>query len=181
MNASQTLDERYFDFLCQKIGVKQGLPPSESRTQLLAQLYTHEFSDWLPNDHNRSGDGLELRDTFIKRRQLKVPDDWMGLPCSIFEMMIALAGRIAYHTDWSVSTAFWKLVQNLEMDQFHDERYNDGIRDGITRVLDAFNNRVYSANGQGGLFPLKHPRADQRDVEIWYQMHAYLQEHPTLF
>jgi hypothetical protein len=28
----------------------------------------------------------------------------------------------------------------------------------------------------GGFFPLTHPNDDQRKVEIWYQMNAYLDE-----
>ena len=43
--------------------------------------------------------------------------------------------------------------------------------------LDGFINRQYEANGEGGLFPLKGVCEDQREVEIWYQMNAYLYEH----
>jgi hypothetical protein len=31
-------------------------------------------------------------------------------------------------------------------------------------------------NGTGGLFPLKMPKVNQRRVEIWYQMSAFIEE-----
>jgi len=36
--------------------------------------------------------------------------------------------------------------------------------------------RRYSKTGKGGLFPLKHPKKDQTEVEIWYQMQQYVME-----
>jgi hypothetical protein len=38
------------------------------------------------------------------------------------------------------------------------------------------NRRLYTTSGYGGLFPLEEPKEDQRKVEIWYQMMAYLGE-----
>lgn len=180
MSVSQTLDELYFDFLCQKVGMKGTLPPSQSYFLLLEQLYRLEFLDWLPNDQNRTGDGLELREQFLNRRRLEASADWVEMPCSIFEMLVALATRVAYHTDWPPSASFWMLIRNLELDRYHDENYHDGIHDGIEHVIHQLNNRTYEANGRGGLFPLRNPREDQRDVEIWYQMHAFLGEHIEL-
>jgi hypothetical protein len=31
-------------------------------------------------------------------------------------------------------------------------------------------------SGLGGMFPLEDPREDQRAIEIWYQMMAYINE-----
>jgi hypothetical protein len=36
--------------------------------------------------------------------------------------------------------------------------------------------RGYDENGNGGLFPLKNPKEDQRKVEVWMQLNAYIIE-----
>ena len=68
-------------------------------------------------------------------------------------------------------------MDNLGLVPFDDESYVD--LDGQTyveRIIDDFVKREYDFNGVGGIFPLKHAEQDQRDVEIWYQMSAYLYE-----
>jgi hypothetical protein len=37
-------------------------------------------------------------------------------------------------------------------------------------------NREYDPDGRGGLFPLDGTHANQREVELWYQMQAYIIE-----
>jgi hypothetical protein len=46
----------------------------------------------------------------------------------------------------------------------------------VNQILTNLVERTYQKNGKGGLFPLKQPAKDQRRVEIWYQMAAYLNE-----
>jgi hypothetical protein len=36
--------------------------------------------------------------------------------------------------------------------------------------------RTYEPNGVGGFFPLENPNEDQREVELWYQMSAYVDD-----
>jgi hypothetical protein len=42
--------------------------------------------------------------------------------------------------------------------------------------LHKLNNRTYSKLGKGGLFPLRSSAYDQRKVELWYQMAAFMTE-----
>ena len=46
------------------------------------------------------------------------------------------------------------------------------MEDAVNRV----NGRMFSRDGSGGLFPLRRFDRDQRSVEIWYQMQAWLME-----
>ena len=46
----------------------------------------------------------------------------------------------------------------------------------INEAFQMINERSYAFDGYGGLFPLRKPHQDQRNIEIWYQMQAYLME-----
>ena len=77
----------------------------------------------------------------------------------------------------NTAVLFWEMIDNLGLIGYDDASYAD-VRNRI-RVSDILNNlirRRYHRNGRGGLFPLKRPSCDQRKVEIWYQMNAYLME-----
>lgn len=73
---------------------------------------------------------------------------------------------------------FWQMVKNLGLYQYDDASYGSILDAGekVRMILNIFLNREYRYSGEGGLFPLADPDRDQRDVEIWYQMNAYLQE-----
>jgi hypothetical protein len=43
-------------------------------------------------------------------------------------------------------------------------------------ILDRVIRREYEPDGTGGFFPLQNPLEDQTQVEIWYQMAAYINE-----
>ena len=65
------------------------------------------------------------------------------------------------------------MICNLGLDKFDDKHYNS---DYVYEILGKFVRREYDFNGRGGLFPLKNVQNDQRKVEIYYQMLAYLSE-----
>ena len=72
---------------------------------------------------------------------------------------------------------FWRLVSNLGLYRCTDDKWYamNGeffVDDAVCRV----NDRLYNADGSGGLFPLRQASKDQRAVEIWYQMQAWLLE-----
>lgn len=58
-----------------------------------------------------------------------------------------------------------------------DDTYSDDTYERIQYRLNVINKRLYNEDGTGGgLFPLRHATQDQREVELWYQMMAYLTE-----
>ncbi len=143
----------------------------------MRQLYVKEFVWLIPNDDNRAEDGKALRYEFINEQGIdEVDQEWLDLGCSFLEMLIALARRAAFESDDEVVEWFWRFIFNLGLNNHTDSAYTRETEREVDNVLDTVIFRTYDADGLGGLFPLTHPRQDQRKVELWYQLAAYLTE-----
>ncbi len=146
---------------------------------LFDMAFVIRYEYFVPNDYNRAQDGLNLRSRFEYETSLKLPD--LG-ECRILEFLIALAIRLneAVYDNRNPNREpfwFWTLIDNLGLDKYNDEYDFYRIHTGIESIFRCLNNRLYNDNGSGGgVFPLKNPELNQRDVEVWYQMMAYLQE-----
>ena len=174
---SQPLDDRYFEWLYSLVAAVRNRNPVRSHWRLMRQLYVKEFVWLIPNDDNRAEDGKELRYEFINEQGIdEVDQAWLDLGCSVLEMMIALARRAAFESDDEVVEWFWRFIFNLGLNDHTDIAYNSATEREVDNVLDTVIFRTYDADGLGGLFPLTHPRQDQRKVELWYQLAAYLAE-----
>lgn len=169
------LDELYFTWLYGQVGSITNRNPSRSYWKVLKQLHTKPFVWFVPNDDNRAEDGRNLRIDFLNYEDIRrVEPGWMELECSMLELMIGLSRRLAFEDDGEPRAWFWRLMENLGL-----ERYNDNTlvpEKEIDNILDDVIWRTYRRNGRGGLFPLRRSHEDQREVELWYQMHAYLLE-----
>jgi hypothetical protein len=173
---SAPLDELYLRWLYGRVSKRRPQPP-RTWWKLFRYLYTTEFVWFVPNDDNRVEDGRELRDEFLQGRELDLDErEWMKLGCSVLEMLVALSRRLAFEGGGEPAGWFWILLHNLMLD-FHDDERFDLIQPEILDNI-VFNLiwRRYRSDGSGGLFPLKDARQDQRKVEIWYQMQAWLLE-----
>lgn len=180
-NASATLDDAYLDWLYAKVGSTQNRNPANNHWRLLKQLYISPFEGYVPNDDNRSADGKDLRIEFLQETGYPLDDPyglWFDLSCSMLEMLIALSRRVAFEDETSRSSVewFWRLVHNLELDGYTDDVFEISIQEEVEETLIRLNRRAYQYDGTGGLFPLQHATQDQRKVELWTQMSAYLLE-----
>lgn len=174
-----TLDDAYFEWLYSHIGPLQNRNPHRNYWKLCRKLYSTEFIWFVPNDDNRVEDGKELRLEFLDSTRHPLDDPrglWREIGCSVFEMLIALSRRAAFESEGTDLEWFWRFMHNLELDEYSDAVYEISIDEEVTEVLDRLINRTYRRNGEGGLFPLRHSRRDQRKVELWYQMSSYLLE-----
>ena len=137
------------------------------------------FKVLVPRDDNRWNDGLDLRDEFLDHIQDRALDREAERDhdVSLLEMLVGLAARARLLTGMDESEWFSIFLKNLGVDQFSDRTFNTITRTKARRALRQFNDRTYKANGKGGLFPLTMPLTDQRDVELWYQLGAYIREH----
>lgn len=172
-----TIDDRYFEWLYGQVGAVRNRNPARSYWKLLVALYTTEFQWFVSNDDNRIEDGKDLRFEFIDEYGDEgVHQDWLELGCSMLEMMLALARRMSYEAEGTSVDWFWKMVKNLELDTYTDAVYEIAISEEVEEVLERVNKRTYARSGAGGLFPLRYSTHDQRTVELWYQMSAYLLE-----
>lgn len=177
MSGSKSLDERYFDWLYSIVADGRTRNPRHTHFLLCERLYKTPFTWYIRNDENRAEDGRALRDEFVEEIHDHHPDRfWLSLDTSIFEMLIALARRASFQTGLGPDWWFWKMLENIELEKYTDDRYHDAIDDAVVRSLDRVMNREYHESGVGGLFPLRDPGGDQREVELWYQLSAYLME-----
>ena len=153
-----------------------------SYRKLFKHLYNTQFNYTLERDVNREADGMELRYRFCYEMGYRQPDIANSIddrPCSVLEMMIALAIRCEEHImdnpGYGNRTGqwFWNMIVSLGLGQMNDANYNE---DYVDDCLVRFTYRKYKRNGEGGLFTVEHPKRDMRNVEIWYQMCMYLEE-----
>lgn len=152
-----------------------------SYRKLLTRLHKTEFRYSIERDRNRAEDGIDMRDRFIwvngyDDSYYEIMDILDG-PCSVLEMMIALAIRCEENimddpnvgdrtTQW-----FWGMVINLGLGSMIDSRFNKSFVDETIRT---FLDRNYAPNGNGGLFTIRDCDRDLRTVEIWHQLCWYL-------
>lgn len=170
---------RYFKFLYSIVD-EDG---SREYDKLLNELHGIDFYSLIPNDDNRGEDGKQLRERFEDEeggpQGLSLSHD---KPCTVLEMLIGLAYRLEFesaNSPWEKTPEewFWILLDNLGLGWCDNKtllqmKNTDIIHQKIGILLD----RRYESDGNGGLFPLKNQRKDQRCIEIWYQMSAYIIE-----
>lgn len=154
-------------------------PKQISYRKLLMHLHDVEFTYSIPRDANRAHDGIDLRRRFemIMGFGYEGVSDYLEGPCSVLEMMVALAIRCEENImdDPSIGDRtgqwFWGMITNLGLGPMIDDRYDDQF---VEETLERFLNRDYEPNGKGGLFTVRDYRRDMRTVEIWYQLCWYL-------
>jgi hypothetical protein len=171
-------DDLYLEWLYGEVANVRTRSRSRTYWRLLRQMYKTEFIWWVPNDDNRCEDGKDLRYEFLDACGVQTVDnEWLSMGCSMLEMLVALARAAAFETEGMSHEWFWQFIENLGLEAFTDARYNARAEQHVQNVLDAIIWRLYSHDGAGGLFPLRNPPHDQREVELWYQLNAYLVEH----
>lgn len=172
---SLPLDDLYLQWLYKQVDEVREQDAARMHWSLFKQLYTKEFVWLIPNDDNRVEDGRDLRYEFLHEFGIeRVDSHWMDLGCSFLEMLIALCRRLSFEADGDVANWFWHLLHTLHLSEYTDDF--DLPEQDIDDILDVVIWRTYRRDGHGGLFPLKRPRQDQREVELWYQLNAYLME-----
>lgn len=150
--------------------------------KLFDQLYNTEFTYTIPMDGNRFEDGVNLRyrfgrDNGYDEREIATYLDYC--PCSVLEMMIALAIKCEDHIMDNpdlgnrVGQWFWEMIVCLGLGSMKDSNYDP---DYVDSCMDIFLNRKYKRDGEGGLFRIHDRSKDMRTTDIWYQMCWYLNE-----
>ena len=171
-----TINNEYFEWLF-NLSCGNRFSRNISYRRLLAHLHATEFTYVIPNDKNRAGDGVDLRYRFSLDRNYRDVDRYLDGPCSLLEMMVALAIRCEEQImdDPEIGDRtrqwFWGMVVNLGLGSMTD---NDFDEEYVEFVIDRFLRREYEPNGKGGLFTIRYCDRDLRTVEIWYQLCWYL-------
>jgi hypothetical protein len=172
---AEPLDELYLRWLYSQVGNDRLRDRRKTHWSLMRLLYTKEFVWLIPNDDNRLEDGRDLRMEFVDELGLEDLDpNWMTIGCSMLEMLIGLSRRLYFEEESNtIDEWFWELIDNLGMRDVDIDFDRHGTH---SERLDRVIWRTYRQDGSGGLFPLRYPEVDQREVELWYQLCAYLLE-----
>ena len=133
---------------------------------LLKYLFDTEFTWTIDHDANRAAKGLNLRYEYNKKW------DYGDTPCSVLEMLIALARdwehEICYDFEKGDRSAlwFWTMIKNLKLMDSNE----------YSKILKKWLSREFDEDGYGSPFPRKNCDKDQRKVEIWMQLQGYVLE-----
>lgn len=176
MTYEDQINNEYFEYLCELVDTGR-YANQVTYHKLLAHLHNIEFTWFVPHDDNRGDDGVQLRRGFAMDRDDMSLVHYIGGPCSVLEMMVALAVRcektIMDNARMGDRTGqwFWGMIRNLGLNSMRDSNFDRAyVDDIIARLL----NREYEPDGRGGLFTVKNCPYDMRRLEIWCQLSWYL-------
>lgn len=150
---------------------------------LLDALDASMFYFSIPMDENRMTDGIDLRYRFAYENGYDNHEVENALrhnsSCSMLEMMVALSIKGDEHILYDFDTGgradyiFKIMLESLEFENMTNDRFDPGY---VEMKINNLLNHNYDYNGYGGLFVVKNPRRDMREVDIWYQMNWYIQD-----
>ena len=169
----------YFEWLCDLVRTTR---PFFSHLKLMNILHSTSFKWYVPNDDNRAFEGKNLREKFCDDMGFEYVHEYYPEECSMLELMIGLAYRcesIMADQNGNIQMYEWfeKMLDNVGLSNCTDESFLKEWDEHVVKdVLEKIIERKYNSKGEGGLFPLKHAKEDQRKVELWYQMSTYLLE-----
>ena len=176
------LNNAYFEWLYELVCTSERYSRRRSYYKLLRYLHSVDFTYMLPMDGNRAENGVNLRYRFgdeYSYRDSMIASYLDDRPCSVLEMMVALAirceERIMTDPDIGDRTGqwFWDMIASLGLRSMSDIAFDEVY---VEDVIERFLNRDYKRNGEGGLFTVKRCGRDMRSMDIYYQMCWYLKE-----
>lgn len=186
----------YFRWLMGKVKLDSDKNCADEKpfVELLGYLFDRDFTvvndiTVGKDDEIRAIDAMELRRTYaeeVGKEKGKSDRDidriWKSVhgKCSVLEFILQMAFRLDSMINEEepgdmVGMFFEILLKNLGLKETDS-------RDIWEEKVDRFLGREYESDGSGGgLFPLRNwvqsSLKDQREVSIWYQMSAWLNEH----
>lgn len=170
------LRNEYFDWMCRLIwDIRR-----PHYRKLLHYLDGVIFQYTIPMDGNRAADGVDLRYRFGYENghsNAMIASLLDTEPCSMLEMLVALAFRCEEHimSDPDIGDRtnvwFWEMIDSLGLAGMTDDRFDINYSD---EVVSRFFDHAYARDGKGGLFTIPNSAKDMRTAELWSQMNWYL-------
>ena len=130
-------------------------------------------------DENRAKDGINLRNRFSDLYSLsgdQMREIFGEKPCSMLEMMIALAIRIeddfmGTESTNNTSRWFWSMIFSMGLQFQKDGNFDE---DRVHSIIMQFIDHRYGQDGRGSLFHVPIHGVDFRSLQIWDQMNYWL-------
>lgn len=183
MNDRDLIENNYFNWLKNKVA-KDKFSSKISFDKLLFRLHCVPFKWTIERDENRANDGIALRWRYAcddenrsYEERMRIDDLLSSNPCSILEMMIALAIRceeqIMDNPKYGDRTGqwFWGMIISLGLGNMDNRNFDIKY---VNDILENFIHHRYDPTGKGGLFTVRDTRYDMRRMEIWRQLCLYL-------
>lgn len=142
---------------------------------LLNFMFDTPFTWSDPMDENRLVDGLDLRVEFARETHIRPKIMERLGPGSFLEVLIGLSHRLAFLAGGEAPGWSWELLTNLELNRLSDPLTPPKQRKAA-EIMQTVMERTYSPDGTGGFFPLTRTDEDQTQIELWYQMNAFVSE-----
>lgn len=176
MTYQDQVKNRYFEWLY-NYACKGRINDKVSFRKLFMNLHDTQFDFYIRNDMYRAMDGVNLRYRFSTVINDNDAFDILDEPCSVLEMILALAIRteetIMDDPRYGDRTQqwFWQMLSNIGINRMSDDVYDKQfVNDKIYKFLE----RQYAPDGRGGLFYIQGVDQDLREIEIWTQLCWYL-------
>lgn len=145
-------------------------------------LHSIPFIYILEWDENMGCHGIELRYRFMYINGMydqNYEDIFDDDPCSVFEMLVALAIRIEDQfmdnlEDYRVPEWFKLMLKNIGLEPYNDSYFNNWSFDyEVKGIVDNFLYRRFDPDGHGSIFTTNRD-VDMRDIDFWKQTTWYL-------
>lgn len=153
---------------------------------LCDMMMEHTFLPILSMDENRCYECRCLRSDFAEGYEDDTGDILDGLYGeygTMMELFVVLSEKIAYEmadSEFEAGTGKWfkELLQNCGLIKCCNGWFEEDGKNSaeIADILDVIIYRKFDWDGEGGLFPLRCPKSDQRYAELIIQMNNYIEE-----
>ena len=171
--------EDYFSWLMSKV---VGEFISDNEIEVGRVLYSIPYRYILEFDAHRRDDGLGLREMYEDETgNIALWEE----PCSVLEVLVSTALYVAedvigtFYNSKRTIEWFWMMLDNLGILGIGDPR-DPAVHNYISKVVDKWLDRKFDYDGTGSPFPIRRPSEDQRKIEIWKQICAYIVDNPWL-
>ena len=152
---------------------------------LCSTMMEYHFLPIVYMDENRSYECKALRNDFADGYDpdcIDILDEIYGEYGTMMELLVVLSEKMQYNlmdSEYEADSSQWfkEMLQNSGLYECCNRSYEqEGYEEYVIDILDRINYRKYGFDGEGGLFPLRWARQDQRYSELIVQMNNYIEE-----
>ena len=183
----------YFVWLCGCIDDKRFMDIWD-HYEVLKIMHNTPFEYSIPKDGNRVADAFGLRGRFASESSACLPYDvayddvreilsyFEKRQAYVLEVLIALAERlddITSDIEEPPKPAYWfrMFMENLSLfTPVFSPVNSPNFSRKTSGILKKWMSRQYDYYGNGNIFRLEKPVKDFNKIEIWYQMHQFLEQ-----